>query len=190
MLATWKALCSSVGELELFWQFHVRFCGDDQDLAMMVDILPCAFRIIRKGMLFTILMQLRSLLDPARSHGRDNVSLARLMALLQKDNPTLHASLTVLLRTIRTHCEPIEQWGNRRAGHADLRTALSEDNLPEIPKEHFEEALKLIRQLLVEVHTYFHGRGAPFELALPLNEADKLLDYIRRGRQAELDEFS
>jgi hypothetical protein len=107
----WEEIRSAAEELQLFWQFHARFCGNQQDVAMMEEILFYPFRILRKALLFTIVLQVRSLLDPAKSHKRDNASLARFVELLEQDHSALHAKLAKLLKGIQDHCKSIETWG-------------------------------------------------------------------------------
>jgi hypothetical protein len=118
--ADWKAIRSCLGELQLFWRFHVRFCGNKEDVAMMEEILFLPYCLVRKALLSIIVMQVRSLLDPAKSRGRDNVSLIRFVHLFEHDYPILHAKLAALLKGIVAHCDRIEKWGNRRIGHTDM----------------------------------------------------------------------
>src|SRR5713226_5126209 len=144
--ADWKAICSCLGELQLFWKFHVRFCGNEQDVAMMDEILSIPYSVIRKALLFTIVMQARSLLDPASSLGRENVSLARFVGLFEEDYPDLQRKLSKLLKAIVGHCKDIKNWGNRRVGHTDRLTFLSHEVLPEDAQDDFEKALNMMRE--------------------------------------------
>jgi hypothetical protein len=189
ILADWKAVCCSVAELQLFWRFHVRFCGHKQDVAMLEDILLTPYLVLRKALLFTIVMQVRSLLDPATSFRRDNVSLARFVGLFEQDYPALHAKLTTLRQDIVAHCRDIEKWGNRRAGHADLLTVLKRETLPDVSRQHFEKAQDMMRELLHRVHAHFHGPEAPMDMPELVDGAGSLLSYIRAGRQAEVTEI-
>jgi hypothetical protein len=190
LLPDWKSIRSAVAELRLLWRFHARFCGNQQDVTMMEDILLCPYLIIRKALLFTIVMQVRSLLDPPKSrNGRDNASLDRLVGLFKQDHPTLYAKLTTLLQGVKAHCKPIKEWGNRRVGHADLPTVLSREKLPDVPQQHFEQGLAMMRDLLQEIHACFYGADASLELQELDDEADKLLSYIRAGYQAQLNEI-
>jgi hypothetical protein len=182
----WKAIRSCLGELQLFWRFHARFCGDKQDVAMMEEILFLSYRVVRKALLFTIVMQVRSLLDPPKSWGRDNVSLAHFVGLFEEDYPVLHGKLSTLLKAIVVHCQNIENWGNRRVGHADLQTFLSHETLPEVSHEHFEKALGMMQELLQQVHANFYGPEKPIDIPELIDGADKLIFYIRAGRQAEV----
>jgi|SRR5579871_3303311 len=186
LLPDWTAIRSALAELQLFWQFHDRFCGNQEDVAMMMEVLLCPFLILRTALLFTMVMQVRSLLDPAKSRGRDNASLARFVGLLKEDHPALHAKLATLLKGIQDHCKPIETWGNRRIGHADLLTVAGREAMPDVPQQDFERALAMMRDLLQEVYSYFCGADASVDLRGPIDGADKLLGYIRAGREAEL----
>jgi hypothetical protein len=134
-------------------------------------------------------MQIRSLLDRPTTQGRDNVSLARFVALFEKDHGALHANLTPLLDDILSHCEDIEKWGNRRFGHADRLTVLGHETLPEVSQQHFEKAQAMMCDLLRAVHGYFNGPGVHMELPVLFDGADELLSYIRDGRQAKLAEI-
>jgi hypothetical protein len=188
--ADWKAIRSSVAELQLFWRFHLRFCGDKQDVATMEKILQVPYYIIRKALLFTIVMQVRNLLDQPRDHtGRDNVSLIRFVGLFKQDYGELSSKLSTLLQGIITHCRDIKKWGNRRIGHADLRTVLGAEALPGISQQNFETAQMMMRDLLREVHIHFHGPESPTDLPELTDGADKLLSYIRAGYRAEVAEI-
>ena len=156
---------------------------------MMDDILQMPYLVIRKALLSTIVMQVRSVLDPPKSRGRDNVSLIRFVQLFEQDYPILHAKLSALLKGILAHCDRIEKWGNRRIGHTDMLTFLSQETLPEVSQVHFEKALAMMGELLQEVRAHFYGPEVPMDIPELIDGADKLISYIRAGRQAELAEI-
>ncbi len=70
-----------------------------------------------------------------------------------------------------------------------MLTFLSRETLPEVSQEHFEKALAMARELLQEVHAHFWGPEAPMDIPELIDGADKLMHYIRAGRQAELAEI-
>lgn len=194
LVADWAAVRSAVAELHLFWRFHVGFCGNHQDVSLMEEILPFPYLIVRKALLFTIVMQVRSLLDRAETRRRkktlDNASLARLVKMLEADCPALHVRLTAMLDDIRAHCQPICHWGDKRVCHADRLTVLSQEKLPEVDQQHFQKALDMMREFLNQVHAEFHDAQMPMHFPEPTGDPDKLLDYIRTGHRAKQAEVA
>jgi len=184
----WKAINSSVGELHLFWKFHSRFCGKAEEVELMQRILPFPYAIIRKGLLFSIIMEIRRLMDPAQYRGDINLSLERLVEVIKDHVPTaLHEQLAKMREEIHAHCLPIIKWGNKRVGHAgkDMALGLATEKLPEVDEQHFESALAMMHDLLKQIHAHFNGPDTPMPFPEPTGDAEVLLDYIRTGHYAK-----
>src|SRR5882762_7421077 len=75
----WNTIWSAVCELHWFWKFQSDLCGNAQHVALMQDILPFPFMLIRKILLFSITMGIGRLLDAAEYKKRPNLSFARLL---------------------------------------------------------------------------------------------------------------
>lgn len=161
---------------------------------MMEDALLFPYRIIRKALLFTIVTQVRSLLDPAQTPRRkevlDNLSFDRLVKTLEPDFFAPHEKLMEMLKEIKQHCEPICTWANKRICHADLLTVCGQEKLPDVDKEHFQKALDMMLKLLHVIHVYFHGPHALMALPDRDGDADKLIDCIRIARKTKQDELA
>src|SRR5262245_9490777 len=106
----WKAIGSSVAELHLFWSFYKGFCGNEQNVALMMEILPVPFTIIRRALLLSITMEVGKLMDqdqkPIRNKTLVNLSLKRLVNLVKPHCPDiLNAKLAIMLDELRAVCE-------------------------------------------------------------------------------------
>jgi hypothetical protein len=192
----WKAIASAVAEVQLFWRFHVRFCGNDEDVALMQDILPFPFRIIRKALLLSMTMEIGKLMDKDETTIRKttlvNLSLRRLVKLLNPHCPDLLKSrLGTMLDELETLYEPIGLWRDKRFGHSDkeMVLGLGPKPFPDVEQQRFEQVLALMRDLLKAVHTHFNGADEPMYFPEPTGDADRLLDYIRTGHNAKQREL-
>ena len=154
----------------------------------MQQILPFPYAIIRKALLFSIVMEIRKLMDSPHYRRDTNLSPAQLVELIRPHAPVvLHEKLVRMREDIYTHCQPIIQWGNKRVGHADkdMVLGLAEEKLPVVDEQEFEVALARMRGLLKEIHVHFNGPEAPMHFPEPTGDADVLLDYIRTGHNAK-----
>jgi hypothetical protein len=95
VVSEWNAIRSAACELHWFWRFHKDLCGNTQHVALMQEILPGPFALIRRAFLFSITMGMGRLLDPAESRvrgkKRPNLSLKRLVKESSRNNFQFYA---------------------------------------------------------------------------------------------------
>jgi len=193
----WNAVKSAVAELQLFWNFHVRFCGNDEDVAVMRQIIGFPFLIIRKALLVSITMEIGKLMDKDETTIKKktfvNLSLRRLVKSLGPHCPDpLKSRLATMLDDLKTLYEPIDLWRDKRWGHSDkeMVLGLGPIPLPEIPQQQFENVLGIMRQVLQAIHAHFNGTDVPMHFPEPTGDAERLIDYILTGHKAKQAEIA
>jgi hypothetical protein len=194
----WTGVHSAVRELHLYWGFHADFCGNEGNVALMQDILPIPFALIRMAFLTSIAMGIGRLLDPAESHVkgklRANLSLTRLAQIVRPHaSESFNSRLATLLGELRTDAEPIvDRWRDKRFAHADKEMVLDEgpEKLPEVDRDVFENVLEKMRVILAEIHAHFNCPDAPMTFHVPVGLADELMRFIRDGAKARASEVA
>jgi len=145
------------------------------------------FGVLRSALADDIAMHLARLTDAAQSFGHDNLTVQRLPKLLPQEVKT---DVDRLLDRIKTTCEPVRTWRNRRGAHTDLGIALSieADPLPPISRAQIETALELLGAILNRLDThYWKTAGTRYDAVVvaPPTDADSLVYYLMKGVRAE-----
>jgi AbiU2 len=190
----WQPIWAEVVDLHSFWEFHRDLWGNPQHKALMEDILPGPFRLIRGACLTSIVMGIGRLFDPPEDMRKKkaNLSFPRLLATIKQARPSdgaLHQNLETLFDEAKVCYPPIQAWRHQRYGHRDKRTALGQEPLPDVDEQAVDKMLSRLRNLLQAIHTHFNSSGTPMEFPARRGDADALMRYIRRGYEAERAEM-
>lgn len=187
-----EALRKRVIWLNAKWNIFCQLFASSQET---VDLLNCSastfFAICEDMMISDILLTLGRLTDPRTSAGRDNLSLNRLLMLLDTvPDQQLKNEFGAALNEVNAKCAFARAIRNRKIAHLDLGTHLpgnqltsSFDPLPDITKGRIEEALQAIAEAMNTVEDYYTGAATMYiEPFLP----NGATDLIARLRDAEI----
>jgi len=190
----WNAVWREVLNLHGQWTVYIELFGNEGHVTLMQETLPDVFGLIQTALRHEITMAHGRLLDPPKSMGKDNMSVARLLETVKPHCPAdLNGRLGKMLEHVRTHCAPMLQWRNKRVGHSDRQVALNleADPLPNIERAEIEAGLEMLGGLVNEIDLYFNDRITPFEFALMRGTPGDLMQFIRDAldaREREMEE--
>ncbi len=190
----WNAIWPAVCDLHAMWELYAGLYGNKGHARMMNDTLPGVFALIHRALRNEILMGVGRLLDPAESRIKEevfpNLSLARLLVIVRPHcPPDVNSRLGKMLKDAKTHCEQLLVWRHKRVGHADREAVFKIKKLPNVEQKDIEKALKMLYDLLKEIHTHFNGQETVFHFPRRVGDADALMSLIKDGvnaREAEI----
>jgi AbiU2 len=135
------------------------FFGKPESIEAIKELVPGIFVLIMHAFRHEIIMSCCRITDRKATSGKENLTLKQLLYVLGDHIPDkrLLARLAALEKEIDDHCEPIRTLRNRTVGHLDLKTALElhPEALPDVDREHVNEALRLLGEFMTAVLDYY-----------------------------------
>ncbi len=113
-----------------------------------------------------VTLSLSRLTDPARTHGKANHSIPRLIQRVDgRETPGFKNELNEKYDILKTRCKPFRARRNRTVAHADLATKLkySKEPAPGISQQAVEDALSALRDFLNAYDYHFRDNTTMYE---------------------------
>ncbi len=183
---TFEALQNDVLWLHSKWKLYCQLFGDPATVGILNEAAGFFAYAVQETLWHDVVLHLARLIDPKESFGNENLSLARLVALL--DDSSLEAKVAGLLETVKDKCSFVKPWRHKRLAHRDLDHALAtaKDPLPGISRADIEAALHAVRELLDAIQLYYEDTSTAYEhVSLPAGDGRGLLVYLKEGVAAE-----
>ncbi|MBI4492695.1 MAG: hypothetical protein HY690_07900 [Chloroflexi bacterium] len=182
-------LWRDLAHLHYNWKNYRALYGSSPETIELLNSTASTFFALLDGILFhDIVLAIARLQDPPRSVGRDNASLARLVALLERHvEPSLYTAWSDQLRAIQTYCEPLRTIRNRIVAHSDLEMALVyHDEPPQgLSRAWIEGALKQLRDLNGAIERHFRGSSTSHEHVISQFNAEALIFALKAACEHE-----
>jgi hypothetical protein len=143
------------------------------------------FRTVQNVFWDNTLLHIARLTDPAKSCGKDNLSIQKFPELV---SDTLRPSIQALVDAAIEKSAFCRDWRNRRIAHKDLKLALEKN--PAVPlktasRETVNEALRAIEDVLNAVSHPYTRSTAIFNKSLVSSGAEHLIYVLDDGLQME-----
>lgn len=138
-----------------------------------------------------MLLHLARLTDPPKTADKPNLSLPRLVALVAT-SPISRAAEDAMA-DVQTRCAFAKDWRNRHIAHRDLDLALGQSarSIAYASRQSVNEALAAVTALLNVASRHYLDTENLFSLRPgDDSEAEFLLDVLRAGLAAQLDEIT
>ncbi|HMF10718.1 MAG TPA: hypothetical protein VKE94_00380 [Gemmataceae bacterium] len=169
------------------WNMYRQVFGTSENrINLLNELAPAFFKVCQDAIWADIRMELCRLADPAETCGKPNLTLQRLVKLIDPGkHPTVAAEAAALLQEVEQRCVSFREWRNRRGGHRDLDTALERHArpLPGASREMIEDALQCIRDLMNALLGYFDNGAQKYFPGLdPLGNGDALIACLEHTR--------
>jgi hypothetical protein len=169
------------------WNIYRQVFGTSEErIKLLNETAPAFFKVCQDAIWADIRMELSRITDPAETFGKPNLTLKRLVNLIDPaQHPTLAAEAGQLLQEVEKRCDSFRDWRNRRGGHRDLDTALDRHirPLPAASRQMIEDALQSVSELMNALLGYFDKDTQKYFQGLePLGNGDTLIAYLERAR--------
>lgn len=179
LTGVYGALYDDLAELHAKWMvFSQLYATDEKRVELLNASAPHFFRLCQRAFINDILLTISRLTDPHQTFGKDNLSMERLVTLVDKvKHPDLKGEVERLLTEAKSKCRFARELRNRRLAHSDLFTRLQGPigSLPDATKRQVEEALATLRAIMNAVEVYFEDKTVAYDEVLMAGDGDSLI---------------
>lgn len=181
-------LWQEVAALHIKWATFLQLYDTPEKIKLLNATAPSCFRVLHESLRNDITMSFGRLLDRAETGRRKNLSLVLLVNSLNSHcDAAFVADLQADLNALRTDCQSILQWRNRRVGHKDLTVTLTFDEspLPNVTRPFVIECLRRIETLMNSIERQFKSSRTGFSHPLLRGSADDLIFWLNLAHDAD-----
>lgn len=108
-----------------FKQFRILYYHSAEQLESLNAVAPGFFADLHRWLIDRIVLNVQKMLDGPRTMGKENLTVPALHELCRVEQRYPTAEAEVLIRTLRAHASPIENWRHHLVAHIDRAAALS-----------------------------------------------------------------
>jgi hypothetical protein len=172
--------------------FHQVFGTSEERINLLNESAPAFFRVCQDAILADIRMELCRLTDPAETCRKPNLTLQRLVDLIDPAQyPLLAAEARRLLQDVQKRCSSFREWRNCRGAHRDLDTALNRRARPEagMSRQMIGDALQCVSDLMNALLGHFDNGAQKYFAGLnPIGNGDALIGCLEHARAYQENE--
>jgi hypothetical protein len=182
----YHALWNETAWLYMKWDEYVELFGTKPSrIDLLNESAGLFFRIIQDSLWEDLLIHIARLTDPPKSAGKDNLTIRRLPALIEKKE--LRGKVAKLIDTAIERADFCRDWRNRSIAHKDLKLATRKgaEPLKGASRAKLKEALSAISDVLNAVSVHYMDSTIMFEGVGSVNGAVSLLYVLDAGLQAK-----
>jgi hypothetical protein len=142
------------------------------------------FFVIQDILLGDVQLGLSKLTDPARTAGKENLSLYLLQERLEHHgDQVLAARARGKLEALKDKCWLFREWRNKKLAHLDLVTTMKaiQNPIPGISREMVEQALEDLRSLLNAIELHYNDHQIAYELFVMDADGEALIASLKCG---------
>jgi hypothetical protein len=181
---TFSYLSGEVLHIQEKWREYNKLFGHSQ---ATVDLLnewgSFLMWIIDDLFLADFILSICRLLDPAKSFGKTNLSLAFLNSQLEQNGEKfLNSQLKVTLAKLKQAAATLEKHRNKRIAHNDHATATGNNSLPPYSRTLIEDAINSAEKFLKKFEKHFVGEEVYSYLVDSGDGAELLLTGLTKAR--------
>jgi hypothetical protein len=171
------------------WRSFVELYGTESHVDLLNNAAPVFFRIVQDIFVDDVILSILRLLDPAKSMGNDNLSIAHLIDhLAQSGVGALHAEVTSLHSDIRKDSERLIKIRNKLLAHNDLseKQNRSASLYAGVTKNLIDKQIQSLCSLMNRIHSSLSDTETYYESACDLPDGSPaLLDALRTLEQVK-----
>ena len=179
----YRELVLEVTWLHVRWSIHRELFGySPERFELLRTAAPFFFYVLQGSLWEDLILGIARLVDPARSSGKDTLSVRALPVLVEE--PRARAVVQQAVDASLPCCEFTREWRNRRLAHRELEVALGggRADLPQADVARVEQALASLSEVLNST-AIVHGMSPTIYSLVSYREAgiDDLIDCLARG---------
>ena len=181
----WEALDEEIIWLHGRWKIYRQLFGTSPErVEVLNESAGAFFYIIQIVLLNDVELTLSKLADPAKTAGRQNLTLQSLVKdVSQLDDATLCKELQGMLVDYRQLCDKVIHRRNKQLAHFDLATLMAAKSTP-IPgpsRQEIEDALLALRVFMNALQRKFTDAETAFGEFVLTTDGNLLLSVLKQG---------
>lgn len=179
-----SALYKEVVWVHAKWQEYRELFGSDSSRIQLLNRnASFFFKIVQDSLWEDVLLHIARLTDPARSFGRENLSIQMLPVLIEDE--ALRVEVQAQIARCMKAAEYAREHRNKRLAHRDLlhATAPEAEPLSGVSRTHIEEMLESLRGLMNLIDLQFRGTTVMYQNFIVNTGARRLLQVLRNAER-------
>jgi hypothetical protein len=180
------ALWNDAVWLHMKWQqFRQLYGTNPERVELLNKTASLFFGIVQTVLWEDTLLHLSRLTGAPGARGKPNLSLQRLAQVIPKG--PLRREIEHLINIAVHKADFAHEWRNRRIAHYDLRLAQGSTaiSLPPASRQHVEEALAAIRDVMNRIELHYRQSITAYERFLDTGNGDDLLRCLEEALGSE-----
>lgn len=172
----YHALENEVTWVHAKWlEYRKLFAKSEKRIDLLNETAGFFFRVVQDVLWDDVLLHIARLTDPARQGRFENLTTSRLEDAFQ--NTEVGPELSRAMGVVKSRSRFAREWRNRRITHRGLPLTLDSKArpLPGISRQHVEEVLTSIRDVMNLLRHRYLGGAMDFEHFLVHDDADLLV---------------
>jgi hypothetical protein len=169
------------------WQQFVElFSTSEKRTEVLKWSAPYFFTVVRDVFLESTLLRICRISDPASTHNKENLSLARLPSMVED---VIRPEVEACLARIKLATNFARDWRNRHIAHHDFGLAFDETVVPLAPvtRKKIDAAIQEIGILLNVIEQHYRDATNAFHRLIAPGQADDLLQILNEEFECELE---
>jgi hypothetical protein len=178
----YSALWQELALINRNWNEYVALYGTKPSRVELLNrAAPSFFRVVQDALWEQTVLHIARLTDPAVSFGKPNLSIQRLLAVIDRDD--IKATVAPKVEVALTAAVFARDWRNRRIAHRDLAVALYTNAQPIAPASRamVREAIDRLADVLNAVSLKYMDSESAFDGTWYPGGAVSLLHIVNDG---------
>lgn len=178
---TLEAMNQLVLELNVRWQMFDELYSDAKNYAVLNRTGANFWATLENLLIDDLMLSISRFLDPPKSMGQANCSLAAMAALPETD--PFRSDLQTRLNTLVTiWSKGIQNWRHKKLSHSDMATVLGTNTLPDIPFAEIKTLVDEITAFVREMEHRLNHRDISYQCSIT-GWVPQVLKYLTLGIQ-------
>lgn len=183
--AVYAALQNEVRHLHGYWKLYGQLFTDQAHVSVLGDAAPSTFRLMQESLAQSLEIGIGRLLDTTGNHQQWNLTLRRIPDLLRARGHRQRADeAEVLVAALKRQAVAIITRRHKRTAHSDLDVALGKVEIDPVTWQLIDEAVALIRKLMVYVEVEMRGESikTQYERMVLRGDGNRLVRLLKKAR--------
>lgn len=162
------------------WTLAVQLFGSLDRVKLLYGVADVLFNEVKQMMISDVVLKLSQLTDKARMGRNENLSLFRLLEVVEAAEPGLATKLELgsTLKEMETLCKSIREMRNRTIAHRDWGRRA--EKTPVTSKEEIDRALELAARIMNAVHLHFDNTTTRYDPYSGSGDGERLVSHLQR----------
>lgn len=176
-------LYNNITWLCLKWRIYKQFFGTSKEIVDLLNKFSgLTFKIFQDVLYDDIIVSICKLTDPAKTSGKENLTINRLLVLIRDKYEDLYKKLLDIKVEIDSECVNIRAQRNKKISHIDFEAAKFDyKDLKGISRANISKVVECICKYMNEINNYFFDSTTAYQMVIvSCSEDDELIKHLQK----------